>query len=534
MSPISHPSLFQEDLSKSEFDQIWRVVDKFPDAGKDQVPEGKRSKKQRQNERIDVDSFVKLYRAIDDLFEEDTVEDFDVTTNPEANGTPVQVKEIPIPPAEKTIISKGPDTEDDDDDPVMEEELESIFKQLCDAGGLLSKEKLRAWDEVNALFKEGLLGEDEFNRLWDGIQKSPGATDKLDDQGFLYFNVALDDLFEFDEEATETENEFVDKSMSDQDTATPFTPLMVTGDDLSPDILFIALANEDGLVGREELNRWSELQDMLEEGDILESELDEIYAKVTKSDKDSDKVEEVGFTELFEAIDDLFEDESDDHNLPSNTSTKGSAFEQAASIKDELSEAINLLKDDDFLPCGLDALETEQKEIMGIVNRLEMLPSNLVRSRQGNINSDDMCGTWELIYSSSSSMKFNKGLSGLGGSFPNGKFSTLKQKLTFSKFMSDVEYTEHIEVTPSSASFDVTVTGSWSLRKSISLFTGQATIILAVEPDRVSYGPTSTRADHWKSLGPMNYLDLLYLDDDLRIMRGNTSMNTIFILRRLS
>jgi hypothetical protein len=99
--------------------------------------------------------------------------------------------------------------------------------------------------------------------------------------------------------------------------------------------------------------------------------------------------------------------------------------------------------------------------------------------------------------------------------------------------MSDVKYLERIQVTPSSASFDVKVNGDWGLRKSVSLFTGEPSTVLSVVPERVEYGPTSTRADHWKSLGPMNMLDLTYLDDDLRIMRGNTSTENIFIYKRI-
>jgi hypothetical protein len=129
-------------------------------------------------------------------------------------------------------------------------------------------------------------------------------------------------------------------------------------------------------------------------------------------------------------------------------------------------------------------------------------------------------------------MSYNKGLSGLGGSFPNGKFGGVTQKLTVSKVMTDVEYLERIDVTPSTASFDVKVTGDWGLSTSVSLFTGEPSTVLTVVPDRVSYGPTTTKADHWKSLGPLNMLDVTYLDEDLRIMRGNTSTETIFIFKR--
>jgi hypothetical protein len=144
----------------------------------------------------------------------------------------------------------------------------------------------------------------------------------------------------------------------------------------------------------------------------------------------------------------------------------------------------------------------------------------------------ELNGSWDLLYSSSSAMRFNKGLSGLGGSFPNGKFGGLKQVLTSTKFVSDVRYVERIEVTPSAASFDVTVTGDWELRRSVSLFTGEPSLVMTVQPDRVTYGLTNMKADHWKSLGPMNMLDVTYLDDDFRVMRGNTAVDTVFIFRR--
>jgi hypothetical protein len=128
-------------------------------------------------------------------------------------------------------------------------------------------------------------------------------------------------------------------------------------------------------------------------------------------------------------------------------------------------------------------------------------------------------------------MKFNKGLSGLGSTL--GKFHGLVQNLRASKYLSDVEYVERIQTTAEAASFDVTITGDWKLKRSVSLLTGDPTIQLVVEPDRVNYGPTSTRADHWKSVRSMNLLDVTYLDDDLRIMRGNTSTETIFIFQRI-
>jgi len=80
--------------------------------------------------------------------------------------------------------------------------------------------------------------------------------------------------------------------------------------------------------------------------------------------------------------------------------------------------------------------------------------------------------------------------------------------------------------------FEVKVTRDWDLRTEVSLFTGKPSNVLSVMPDKVSYGPHSDKADHWKSLGPMNLLVLSFLDGDTRIMRGNMSTDTLFIWRR--
>jgi len=103
----------------------------------------------------------------------------------------------------------------------------------------------------------------------------------------------------------------------------------------------------------------------------------------------------------------------------------------------------------------------------------------------------------------------------------------------FHRYMSDAEYIETINI-PGDNSFDVRVTGGWELRNSVSLFTGRPSTVLKVTPEMVYYGPTKQIADYWKSLGPMSSTDLTYLDDDLRIMRGTTSTDSIFILQRSS
>lgn len=536
---ISSLSLYQgdENLQIDEFNEIWDRTPKFPE---DSTLDNTLS------ERIDVDSWVQLYRDIDDLFEDEKDDDVPrEESNKSRNYNDVSYETIPI---NKSNEPKAPNIDVVDVHEIIDvseeketSELDEIFEFLCTNGRkMISKSDLYQWDEIVGLISDGLLGDDEFNEIWTTTPKSDNSQQFIDLRGFHSFNAALDSLFEMtDEEADDfstsvpsvvAKKSNVDGNNQPDPAPSSVSQRMVDGNGLDPEVLFVALADSNGFVGRKELESWSELNEMLSSGDLLLSELDSFFDNAEKSENDATKLTMDGFVSLYQSINDLFVDEDDEQlNAPAENNYE---IGDDVSVKSELLEAIEDLNDDNNLPCGLDADDRERKQILAIVDEIESEAGNLVRQRRGAIEPADIAGTWELLYSSSSAMKFNKGLSGLGGSFPNGRFGSLKQTLKASKFMMDVEYIEHIQVKPSTASFDVTINGSWDLRRSTSLFTGEPSIVMIVEPNRVSYGPTSTRADHWKSLGPMNMLDITYLDNDLRIMRGNTAIETIFIFRR--
>jgi hypothetical protein len=472
--------------------------------------------------KVDISAFWQIYRDVDDLFEEEEENE----EGKEDDDDDIVSLEMPSADIYRQELQEEKEQQQ------LHKELYAIFNSISNDHDLLSKEALKEWEEIRKLLNDGLLGEDEFEGLWKYAVKSSNSQDELMDlSGFLNFNAAMDGLFEFDEDEDDTD-------VWDEEYAQAQPPRsMVVQGDASPATLFARLSDSNGFVGMDELKLWVELQEMLQEGDLLPSELQDIY-DYHVADASSSKLTEETFRDFFDKIDTLFEDDDDDDENDPGSSSANSRVTQLSTdtVKKDLLAFLSLIDDstDDMLPCGLDATEADQKQVLNIVNVLQQQPSNLILQKQGNIELADVAGTWELIYSCSSAMKFNKGLSGLGGSFPNGRFAGVKQELKATKFLSDMEYKERIEVNPSSASFDVSVTGNWDLRTSLSLFTGQPSIVLHVEPERVNYGPTSTRADHWKSLGPMNMLDLSYLDEDLRVMRGCTSTDTLFIFRKVS
>lgn len=490
------------DLLVEELDDIWKIAPKFPDVD-------------GNTERVDVDSFIQIYRDIDDVFEDDKVEEQDISKSANGEKKPAEVKKGVSREPESTSEATGvPD--DDETTAGDEKELEIVFQSICDKAGLVSRDALVEWDEVADLMAEGMLGEDEFDRIWQLTAKSPGSPEELDLDGFLSFNVDLDDLFVFDDEEEEG-----DEPAGAETTAN--APLlkkrdMVVGDDLPPGVIFAELADDDFLVSFDDLKRWGELQEMLDQKELLPLELQNMFELVTKAPGTSDKLNEDGFTALYDAVDAMFEDVGDEEE-EAESKTPASVPDQSAVKPDLLSFVAEMNADEERLPCGLESTEREQRLVLNMVTILESQPSNIVEQKGGRLDQEDLTGEWELLYSSSSAMKFNQGLSGLGGSFPNGKFGGLKQKLQASKFMSDVDYVEKIDI-PGGNSFDVNVNGDWSLKGSVNIFSGKPTTVLDIKPERVEYSFTSTRADHWKSLGPLSVLDITYLDDDLRIMRG--------------
>lgn len=364
---------------------------------------------------------------------------------------------------------------------------------------------------------------------------------------FVSFNDELDDLFEFDGEDNEddadanlsdgeadedTEEEIAQGAEEPVAAAAPAPLPIITEEDLPPGVLFSQLANENYLVGKVELQRWGELNGMLKEGDLTVDELNTLFDNAAKAPGTKDMLDEDGFCSLFEAIDNLFEDDDGDDEAASPA--------QAAvrELKEELLEYIedmaNLAEEEGLQICGLDSGDLEQERVLEIVSELEREPYNQVTAVTdmggGAVDKMELVGTWDLLYSSSSTMKYNEGLSGLAGGLT--RFGGLQQELSSTKYMSDVEYSEQVIGKLGGNAMEVKIKGDWDMRTEVSLFTGRPSNVMTVIPDKVVYGPRSDKADHWKSLGPMNLLVLTYLDEDIRIMRGNTSTDTLFIWSR--
>ena len=337
------------DLLPEELDEIWDEAPKFPN-----VKEG--------DERIDVDGFVQVYRTIDDLFEGEDEEQANSDASQSADEKPMG----------------------DEDS-----ELVEIFATIA-TDGKLTKEELKKWDEVETLIADTMLGEDEFDKLWDDACSSK----TMDEAGFLKFNNLLDSLFDFEDEDQDDDLDEVIADTTEDD-------LVVVDGDPDPSELFQLLKSASGVVGFKQIKRWGELQEMIADGEILPEEVDELFENALKVSKVDDALDIEGFKAFCAGIDDLFEDEDED--TPVENTPK------VSSLKGDLLRALEVMNsDEDRLPCGLESTESEENLIMELVTEIEKEGANMIRSKEGKVQPSDLAGEWEMLYSSSSAMKFSK------------------------------------------------------------------------------------------------------------------------------
>mmetsp|Transcript_8783 Transcript_8783/g.13604 ORF Transcript_8783/g.13604 Transcript_8783/m.13604 type:complete len:662 (+) Transcript_8783:97-2082(+) len=547
--------LLKDDLlMNSELDEIWKKV-------------RKRTPQNVDTECVDIDSFFEIFENIDELFEPyETVDESGNLTSTQHDFS----VQIAINDSQKS-------------------ELVNLFQNsLCDGEKKLSKQSLRQWEDVSGLIDQGLLEEAEFNMLWNNASHSK---DYLDLDGFLSFNRELDELYELEDAFsnhmdvfrliadldglvgmkelkrwTDLQDKIVGGKMSEDVLQAMLVDvpkcaggkldfdgfrhlckridsfidhernandskhvqarngqtwrMEVVEDDLPADILFQKIADDNLLIGTGELSRWGILRDMINSGDLLSSELQDIFDRSPKSKENTSKLGKQGFLFLYQQINDLFE--VYDEEVP-------------AKSEDELSKR-NLLKlldnmnKEDRSMCGIDASEKEEAELLNVISEVESLPQNLLEQMQGQKLEEYLAGDWDLIYTSSPTVRFNKGISGLARSIPSSDFAGLKQKLVYTRFAADTEFIEKIR--SATGPFDVRVSGNWEMVSSQSILTGAKSTSLKVVPQKVEYASSKFKADYWKTLGPVTFLDITYLDKNLRIMRGNTATKTVFVFTR--
>ncbi|CEM27718.1 unnamed protein product [Vitrella brassicaformis CCMP3155] len=174
---------------------------------------------------------------------------------------------------------------------------------------------------------------------------------------------------------------------------------------------------------------------------------------------------------------------------------------------------------------GLSCPAYVDKNIRTLAQQLNQMPENFIcRGRKALLKT--LAGGWKLDYTSSDTVRFNKGLSGLAKTIPGSIFMKLEQQLLTDSILSDFEYTERI------GSVDVTLTGVWDVRLRTSQFTNKPVFMFEQTFEKASYGFVNSKCTTWPSLRPYAGMELVYVDADLQIVRGNAE-TSLFVFSRI-
>lgn len=182
--------------------------------------------------------------------------------------------------------------------------------------------------------------------------------------------------------------------------------------------------------------------------------------------------------------------------------------------------------------CGLDKPnEEDQARIRDLVQAvIEKAPKAYLK----DINKvrNELNGKWKLLYTNSEMFDFYNGVTGFANVFPASKFEDLSVQYTSDGYLSESKYFERLK-TPL-GDVDATVFSNWELLKEMSFMTNDNSLVLRNFCQKVTAGPMEYLAEeNWKSLRTMSMNELVYIDENIKIMRNCGALRIYFVYERI-
>ena len=325
---------------------------------------------------------------------------------------------------------------------------------------------------------------------------------------------------------------------------------------------------ESGLLRLEDFSPgWDELDEIIQDGDLSVQELQALYDAADTGVGEGLDLE--GFKAFYKSIDELFDDDDDDDDDDDEEEEEVVPDDDAGPASDKSSPNADLVSyleevqqrecdsEDGTVkigkrrPWGLDCTDNEREEILQLIDCLAKDEStNLLTGGTNNnglpMSAKDLVkyllGTWDLKYTNSRTMIINKSLSGLGRSTSElARNLGLSMKLSGNYYFGKAEFTETFgsgddeDDDSDAVRLEAKVTGEWLLETGtrMNLKTGRPSVSLRIEVETIAYGPNKSGAEQWDSLSPIKLVDILYLDENLLVLRGNFNVDAIFVYTRV-
>jgi hypothetical protein len=186
-----------------------------------------------------------------------------------------------------------------------------------------------------------------------------------------------------------------------------------------------------------------------------------------------------------------------------------------AELKAELLEVIAPLGK------GFDSTQEQRDEVFEIIEELEAL-NPIART----LESEAIVGLWELIYTSSPSVRNVCGVMGVNQWFKNARMTSFVQDVR--REPNYIRYIEAVEFPGllSKMVGNVAVAeGFWTQQE-------DEPNTMVTDANKVSIGPMKYDSDQWSSLRCLMVQDVRYNDGDVRVQHGLVN-NIVFVFKKL-
>ena len=432
---------------------------------------GKESIKEK-SEKVNLEGFLYIMEAIEDLFEEEEEDNEDKAKLENSNSK------------ESNFTFKTFTTEQLDKffDIGKSSKEVLLTKTRSTSVDVITLNSFMAIKEINEFLAEELLARGELFALWSEAV-GVGEKDATKEQ-FLKLMKAIDDLFEIEEideenEEVDGEDEDKDKNEDEDDLVDDDEESEVTSDISKP-------SDALGLDSRSE-------SDVTEIKNYIIRLLDTSRGVGIQDDQELDKV--------------------------------------VRSIVPQL-----LSSPENYLQRPADDIAEKNQQLTLSPEVLDKVERSLV-------------GKWNLLYTTSTNFRHAKGLSGLASTIPGGVLHSFCE--TFSRIENSVANVEmgihreeQIKVEGLFGMFRggntndknilVSIDGYYEVKDSRDIITKLPTVCLDVEPQRIDCDALKigTKMEGgWRSVRTLNRMEILYLDNDLRVMRAG-GRGSYFIFKR--
>lgn len=171
------------------------------------------------------------------------------------------------------------------------------------------------------------------------------------------------------------------------------------------------------------------------------------------------------------------------------------------------------------LAIDADSLTTgaQEAEVEDLIEQIEDLNATEVPTKDPR-----MSGLWELAYTSSSITRYFGGATGLQRLLPQGEVGRVEQHIDLENGMCEIR---------EELSFEMPVIGKQM--KNVAVAKGKIKATSEArqmwDPEEVTFYFFKQFADGWKTLRAFQIADTTFLDDTMRITRGQTGSVNVFV-----